>query len=127
VSLSNYLENKLLDHVFRNTAYTPPAIVYVSLHTSDPGETGTNELPVADGYTRQTGAFDVAASGATANSTAITFTNSGSAWAAVSYFATWDAASAGNCLGIGPLAASKTVAGGDTGTFAVGALTITAD
>lgn len=34
--LSNYLENKLIDHVLRNTAYTPPATVYLALYTTDP-------------------------------------------------------------------------------------------
>ena len=34
MSLSNYLENKILDHVFRNTSYTSPTTVYVSLHSA---------------------------------------------------------------------------------------------
>ena len=33
-ALSDYLENKLIDHVFRGTAYTAPGTVYVALFTS---------------------------------------------------------------------------------------------
>jgi hypothetical protein len=36
--LSNFLENKLLDHVLRNTSYTSPTTVYVGLYTSDPAD-----------------------------------------------------------------------------------------
>lgn len=33
---TDYLENKILDHVLRNTAYTSPTTVYVGLCTSTP-------------------------------------------------------------------------------------------
>lgn len=32
-SLTNYLENKLLDHVLNNVAYTPAATLYLALAT----------------------------------------------------------------------------------------------
>ena len=40
---SNYLENAIINAVLRNTAYTSPSTVYVSLYTSDPtdADTGT--------------------------------------------------------------------------------------
>ena len=34
MSFSNYLENKVLLHVFGATAYTAPATLYVGLYTS---------------------------------------------------------------------------------------------
>ena len=33
---SNYLENALINAVLRNTSYTSPTTVYVSLYTTDP-------------------------------------------------------------------------------------------
>src|SRR5674476_468937 len=33
-ALSDYLENKLIDHVFRAQAYTAPVTIYVELYTS---------------------------------------------------------------------------------------------
>jgi len=37
---SDYLENKVLDHVLRNTSYTPPATVYLGLFTANPTDAG---------------------------------------------------------------------------------------
>ncbi len=34
-SVSDFLEGKLLDHIF-NAAYTPPGTVYLGLSTADP-------------------------------------------------------------------------------------------
>jgi hypothetical protein len=41
---SNYLENKILDHVLATTAYTAPSAVYLSLHYTSPGELNTVAL-----------------------------------------------------------------------------------
>lgn len=50
-NISDYLCLKLLDHVFRGVAYPVPTL-YVSLHTADPGETGTDEA-AGGSYDRQ--------------------------------------------------------------------------
>lgn len=128
MSLSNYAEEKILDHLLGTTAWTMPAQVYVSLHSADPGETGASELAVANGYARQASDFDAAgADGATANSAPVVFTNTGVAWSAATHFGLWDAATAGNFLGGNALTASKTIGAGDTGTFATGDLDVTLD
>ncbi len=127
MSLSNYLENAVLDHVFGPTAMTAPAGRFVSLHSADGGETGASELAVANGYARQAATFSAAASGATSNSGAVTFTNTGSAWSAATHFGVWDAATGGNFLGGSALSASKTIGALDTGVFAIGDLDITLD
>lgn len=128
MSLSDYAEKAILDHVFGPTPMTAPAGRYVSLHSADPGETGASELPVANGYARQAATFGAATLGAgtAANTSAPTFTNSGSAWSEATHFCVWDAASGGNCLGIGnALATPKTLGSGDTATFAIGVLVLT--
>lgn len=127
MSLSNYAENAILDHVFGPTPLAAPAGRYVSLHSADPGETGASELATANGYARQAAAFDAAAAGVTQNNGAVTFTNTGSAWSAATHFGVWDAVSGGNFLGGGALAAPKTIGAGDTGTFADASLTIALD
>lgn len=38
---SDYLENKILDHVLNNTSYTSPTTVYFALFTSNPAEDGS--------------------------------------------------------------------------------------
>ena len=41
MSISNYLEDKLLDQILRNTTFPAISAVWGSLHTADPGEAGT--------------------------------------------------------------------------------------
>ena len=40
-ALSDFAENKLLDHVLGTTSFTAPAKVYVGLHTSSPNESAS--------------------------------------------------------------------------------------
>ena len=56
MSISNYLENKLLDAVFNATAFNVTGDPYISLHTADPGETGASEV-TGGSYARQQAAF----------------------------------------------------------------------
>ena len=62
---SDYLENKVLDHVLGNSAFTQPGTLYVGLWTADDGlEAGTQTSEVSGGsYARATMAFDAAATG----------------------------------------------------------------
>jgi hypothetical protein len=126
VSLSDYAEKAILDHVFGPTPLTAPAGRYVSLHSADPGENGASELAASNGYARQAATFAAASLGAgtTSNSGVVTFTNTGSAWTTATHFGVWDAVSGGNFLGGGDLPVDKTVGAGDTASFAIGALDV---
>jgi hypothetical protein len=139
--MTNYLENKLVDHLFRAQTLTAPASLHVSLHTADPGETGANEVASSGGYTRaavtsslanwagtQAAGSTVASSGTggqTSNNNAVTFATPTAGWGTVTHFAIWDAASGGNPLLYGALTVSKTINQGDSVSFASGALTVT--
>lgn len=107
--ISTYLANKLLDHVCRNVAYTPPATVYARAHTGDPGAAGTaNASSVA---TRYACTFSAAAAGAIAMSNTPEHTlDATETIAGVSF---WDAATGGNFLWSAQAAASKSGASGD--------------
>ena len=50
---SNFMENKIIDHMLRNQAYTPPATVYVALYTSDPTDADTGTEVSGGSYARQ--------------------------------------------------------------------------
>lgn len=133
MSASNYLELELLDHVLGGADYSRPATVYISLHTADPGETGASEVASSNGYARASFTnnatnWPAASGGSKSNGTAITFgTPSGAGWGTVTHFGIWDASSTGNFLFGGALATSKAINSGDTVSFAISALTITAD
>jgi hypothetical protein len=124
VSISNDLEDKILNLVFNATAYSGQATVYVKLHTGDPGEAGTNNA--ATHTTRAAATFGTASGGAISNDAAVTFTSM-AANETISHISLWDASSGGNCLWIGALTASKSVNTGDTFQINTGDLDITLD
>jgi hypothetical protein len=95
---------------------------YISLHTADPGTTGTSEC-TGGSYGRQSasGKFGAASAGQKQNSGAITYT--GMPAATVTHFGVWDAVSGGNFIWGGSLSASKVVGAGDTVNFAISQIT----
>lgn len=126
MSFSNYLENKVLGHVFGGAAYTAPATLYVALFTSDPGEAGTGTEVSGGSYVRQTAAFTVTGAQA-ANTAAVEFPTATASWGTITYGAVYDAVSGGNLLASGALTASKTIASGDVLRIPAGSLTIDLD
>jgi len=121
--MSNYLEEKLLDHTLGTTAYTHPSTVYLALHTADPTDAGSGaEVDVA----RQACAFTAAGSdgnGVTENSAVETFASMPAC--TVTHIGIWDHVSAGNLLYHTSVTTSKAVLDGDTITVAAGAVTVT--
>ena len=104
---------------------------YVSLHTADPGDTGANEI--AGGAYARVGPVAFTNTGnnptVSANSAIVTYPPATADWASgalITYFGTWDAATAGNFRGSGAVNTPKAVHNGDTARWAAGALTITA-
>tara|TARA_R110000787_G_scaffold278387_1_gene388070 strand:- start:172 stop:555 length:384 start_codon:yes stop_codon:yes gene_type:complete len=99
MAISNYLNNKLLDHTLKNTAYTSPTTVYIGLYTANDGTTGEPSTEVSgNGYSRQAVTFGSSASGVIANTGTVTFTASGGDFGQVISSAISDASSAGNIL-----------------------------
>lgn len=124
MSVSNYLETKLVDLVFNGSAYAGQATVYVKLHLGDPGEDGTGN-PAA--HTTRAAATFAAASGNTVTSDADVTWASMAAAETITHISLWDASTNGNCLWAGALTASKTVAIGDTLQILTGSLTVSLD
>jgi len=124
-NLSDYLENKLLDHFLGTTSFTMPAAVYVGLYSAAPGDAGGGTEVSGGSYARQSAAFTAAASGATSNSANIDFT--GMPAVTVVAIGIHDASTAGNLLLWGTLTTNKTTDAGDTLRIATGDLDITID
>lgn len=123
---SNYLENKVIDHILRNTAYsTPGTSIYIALYTTDPGEADGGTEVSGGSYARvQCTGWDAPSNGATQNTAAITFPTATANWGTVTHVGIRDASSAGNLLYYGALAVSKTVNDGDIFEFLAGALDV---
>lgn len=123
-AFSNYLENKVLDHVFGGVAYSAPATLYLALYTSDPGDDNSGTECSGTSYARQTIAFTVTNDTAS-NTSAVEFPTAGSAWGTITHVGILDALTSGNLLAHGALTASKTVAQGDVFRVPAGDLDIT--
>ena len=124
-NLSNYLENKILDHFLGTTTYTKPTTVYVALYTVTPSDAGGGTEATGGAYARQVATFTAAASGATSNASNIDFLSMpASTIVAIGVF---DALTSGNLLVWGTLTSNKTLDAGDTLRIATGDLDITID
>lgn len=138
--MSDYLENKLVDHIFRATSFTAPAALWVSLHTASPTDTGSGTEVSGSNYGRaqlnpsttnwtNTQASGSGAStgtgGLTSNNAIISFPTPSATWGTVTHFGIWDASTVGNMIVWGSLTVSKTINTSDVVTFPVGTLAIT--
>lgn len=124
-TISDYLENALLDHILKNTAFSQPAHIYVALSTADPLDTGAGLTEPGNGYARvQHDTWDAAVSRAIANTGAIEFPEATGSWGEITHFAIFDALAGGNMLAHGDLSVSKTIGAGDNASFAAGDIDI---
>ena len=125
-AMSDYLENKFLDHFLGTTSTSAPAAVYLSLHTTSPTADGSGAELSGSGYTRQAISFGSASSSVASNDAAVEFSAATGDWGTITHIGVWDASTSGNLLFHGALTASKTIATGDIFKVAVGGVDITA-
>jgi hypothetical protein len=140
-AMSDYLENKLIDQLFRGQAAPTTTTLYVGLLTAAPSDTGGGTEVSGGLYARvsvgsslanwagtQSAGSTVASSGTggqTSNNAAITFPTPSAGWGTVTHFGIYDAASGGNLLFWGALTIAKTINQADTVTFPAASLSIT--
>ena len=124
---SDYLEDKVLDHVFGGNAYTAPATLYVALYTVAPTDTGGGTEVTGGSYARQTSTFTVSGTDPTTatNAAAIEYPTATGDYGTVVAVGILDALSGGNLLAYADLTTSKTVSTGDVFRFDAGDLDIT--
>lgn len=127
-AMSNYLENKLVDHTLRGLVYTPPTTCYMALLVASPNDAVIGTEVSGGSYARaaissnttnwsgtQGAGTTIASSGTggtTSNNTPITFPAPTANWGDVVGWALMDAATGGNILLQGMLSESITVASG---------------
>ena len=130
---SDYLENKLLDHTLRNTAFTSPSAVYVGLFLNTSGNAVTNleagtltDEVSGNNYARIQATFAAASSGSITTSGNVTFAAAnGGDFGTITHIAIMDALTSGNVLFYGALTTSKQIQDGDTFQITTGNLTVT--
>lgn len=129
-SFSDYLENAILDHVFKTTTYAVPTNIYIALclSTVEEDDTGSTLPSEASGgsYARKVmDTWDAASGGATENTNVITFAEATALWGTITDFAIVDHLTTGKLLGYGKLTTSKGIGTGDTAKFATGDIDVT--
>jgi len=126
-SISNFLEDELLDHSVGTGSWSTPATAYIALFTDDPTDADTGTEVSGGSYARQSMAFDAASGGACDNTSDVTFPEATASWGTVTHWGIYDADTAGNLLWHGDFDASKEIGSGDTAKVAAGDLDLTLD
>ncbi len=143
---SNYLKNKLVDHLLRTTTFSQPSMIAIALCTAAPTDASTGativEVPNSNNYSRKTlnpsnsnwlgthGNTTGASSGtggSTSNSVVIEFDTASSSWGTITHVAVCDSATwgAGNVLFYGALPTPTAVEAGELAAVNVNDLTFT--
>jgi len=125
--MSNYLENALINATLRNTSYTSPTTVYVSLWTSDPTDAGSGTEVSTSGtsYARTSVTFGAPSNGASTNNADVTFPTATASWGTVGWIGINDASTSGNLLYHTALDTAKAIDSGDIFKIATGNLSVT--
>jgi len=144
-SLNDYAENKIVDHVFRGTAFSEssPGSYYVGLHTTSCTDAALGTEVSGAGYSRIAIARSQAAwngthgtnsgpssgtNGTISNNAIIQYGSPTANWGGVTSFSVSDAITGGNPIVCTDLTTAKTINNGDAApSFAAGALTIQID
>jgi hypothetical protein len=134
---SNYLENKVLDHVLRySTApYTGAGTIYLALFNNTSTNaaanleagTLTDEVTTSSSaYSRKAVTFAAASGGSSATNATVTFDAATASWGSITHVAVMDGATAGagNVLFWGAVTTAKTIDTGDTFQVTSGNLTV---
>jgi len=133
MSASDYLENKILEHIVGKTSFPMPT-AYIALCDADPSEAGSgayiSEVPNSGSYARVAtagGDWNAAAGGQIDNANPITFPKATDSWGTVTHFAimTSSAYNGGHMLTYGELTTPKAIDNGDTAQFDAGDLVLT--
>lgn len=125
---SDYLENKVLDHVLTTSGYTAPTTRYLALFTANTGlESNSPSSEVSSSgsaYSRKAVTFAAASSGQSATNATVTFDTATANWGTITHVAVMDASTSGNVLFWGAVTTSKTIETGDTFQVTNGNLTV---
>ncbi len=146
-NMTDYLENKLIDALFRNVGYSIPTTLYIGLFSASPTDTGSQTAEVSTSgtaYARQAISSATSTWSATDSPTStanpsggtsattytladIDFPTATADWGTVTSIGILDASSSGNMLWYGDLTVPKTVTTDDTFSIVAGNLSVNID
>jgi hypothetical protein len=97
---TNYLEDKVIGHLFGGSAYTAPGTWYVGLQTVTPSDSAAGTEVSGGAYARQSVAWTIVSGGlAEANNTnALTWAAATTDWGLIQWAGVYDALTGGNLV-----------------------------
>ena len=97
---TNYLEDKVVAHLFGGVAYTAPTTWYAGLQTATPSDSTAGTEVTGGAYARQSVAWTVASSGLAqaSNTAALEWPAATTDWGTVTHAGIYDAVSGGNLV-----------------------------
>lgn len=138
---SNFLENMIVDWIFRTRTPAKPTALYVALFTVTPSDSGGGTEVTGGSYARVnlapldtnwlatqggTSGNSSGTGGATSNAVAITFPAPTADWGTIVAYGIFDASTSGNLLIWDAITASRLVLNGDPApSFPIAALAVT--
>jgi hypothetical protein len=126
-SFSDYLENAVLNHVFKNTALSQPSNLYIALCTvtvTDSMTGSTITEPSGNAYARTLCNGWTVSSGSAQNSGTVTFPTASGSWGTILDVAICDASSGGNVIAYGTLTSSRSITTNDVVVFNASQITV---
>ncbi|MCG7407687.1 hypothetical protein MH117_09650 [Paenibacillus sp. ACRRX] len=121
MNISNWLSAAMLNAALRNTAFTPPAAVFLALYTSDPTQADTGTEVTGGGYTRMPITFSAPAveggKQTVKNLADIEFPIAAADWGQITHVGLRTAATGGNLLWSAPIPNPRTIQSGDKPKF----------
>jgi len=128
MSMSNYLENTLLNHSLKGAPYVQPSgNLFIALYTSDPTDTDTGTEVSGNAYARQIVTFGASVSGSATTSADVNFPVTTGAWGTITHAGIRDALTGGNLLYSGILSVAQSVLTSNQFVIKAGQFTITLD
>ena len=131
-AFSDYLENKVLDHIFGGGDYTRPGTLYFALYTAAPTDSGGGTEVSGGSYARKAVTnngtnFPSASGGQQTNGAEIAFPTATASWGEVVAWGILDASTGGNLLAHGALTTARDIQNGDTPKFQASTFVVSLD
>lgn len=132
-SFSNYLENKILDHIMTKAEYEMLSTVYIALCTAAPTDASTGSTivePSGGSYARlevDPDDLNNASNGSITNNSTMSFPSATASWGTITHFAVCDALTGGNMLVWGEVTPSIPIPTGSIVSFDAGNFEVTLD
>lgn len=124
MSMTDYLENRIMKAIFKHTSYRGPSALYLALFTAGPDDTGKGTEVSDSAYARQLITFGDVTDGTVSNTNLIEFATATVNYGTITHVGIFDSQTGGNLLFYKKLTASIVAGQGVGVSIQIGDLTV---